>query len=108
MAWSRARMPVDTHSQPGVSSVSTGSLMTVRGATRASHTPPLTRVLSSNPDAVETMAISPTQVVVEGKAPGGSSLILWGNDGQSQVLDVVANIDIAGLRAVERNPPAVR
>lgn len=67
---------------------------------------PLTRVLSSNSDAVETMAISPTQVVVEGKAPGGSSLILWGNDGQSQVLDVVADIDIAGLRgAIQKTYP---
>lgn len=67
---------------------------------------PLSRVLSSNPDAVETMATSPTQVVVEGKAPGGSSLILWGRDGQSQVLDVVADIDIAGLRgAVQKTYP---
>ena len=37
---------------------------------------PLTRILSSNPAAVETMATSPTQVVVEGKAAGESSLIL--------------------------------
>jgi len=67
---------------------------------------PLIRVLSSNPDAVETMVISPTQVVVEGKAPGGSSLILWGDDGQSQVLDVVADIDIAGLRgAIQKAYP---
>jgi pilus assembly protein CpaC len=67
---------------------------------------PLSRVLSSNPDAVETMATSPTQVVVEGKAPGASSLILWGKDGQSQVLDVVADIDIAGLRnAVQKTYP---
>jgi pilus assembly protein CpaC len=67
---------------------------------------PLTRVLSSNSDVVETMAISPTQVVVEGKAPGGSSLILWSNDGESQVLDVVADIDIAGLRgAIQKTYP---
>jgi pilus assembly protein CpaC len=67
---------------------------------------PLSRVLSSNADAVETMATSPTQVVVEGKAPGASSLILWGKDGQSQVLDVVADIDIAGLRnAVQKTYP---
>jgi pilus assembly protein CpaC len=61
---------------------------------------PLTRVLSSNSEAVETMATSPTQVVVEGKAAGASSLVLWGKDGHSQVLDVVADIDIAGLRNV--------
>ena len=67
---------------------------------------PLARVLSSNSDAVETMATSPTQVVVEGKAAGASSLILWGKDGHSQVLDVVADIDISGLRgAVQKTYP---
>ena len=60
---------------------------------------PLTRVLSSNPVAVETLATSPTQVVVEGKAAGSSSLILWDNTGKSQMLDVVVDLDIAGLRA---------
>ncbi len=59
---------------------------------------PLTRVLSSNPAAVETMATSPTQVVIEGKAAGASSLILWDETGRSQVFDVVTDVDIAGLR----------
>lgn len=61
---------------------------------------PLTRVLSSNPTVVETMAASPTEIVVEGKAPGASSLILWDANGRSQVLDVVSDIDIAALRNV--------
>src|SRR5229473_5843387 len=67
---------------------------------------PLTRVLSSNPTAVETMATSPTQVVVEGKSAGGSSLILWDESGRSQVLDVAVDLDIAGLRgAIQRSYP---
>jgi pilus assembly protein CpaC len=67
---------------------------------------PLTRVLSSNPVAVEAMATSPTQVVVEGKAAGNSSLILWDTSGQSQVLDVAVDLDIAGLRtAIQRSYP---
>jgi len=61
---------------------------------------PLTRVLSSNPAAVETMATSPTQVVIEGKAAGASSLILWDESGRSQVFDVVTDVDIAGLKNV--------
>ena len=48
---------------------------------------PMTRVLSSNPTVVETLATSPTQVVVEGKAAGASSLILWDEAGRSQVLE---------------------
>jgi pilus assembly protein CpaC len=67
---------------------------------------PLTRVLSSNPAAVETMAISPTQVVIEGKAAGASSLILWDSSGRSQVFDVVTDVDIAGLRnAIQKTYP---
>src|SRR5258708_11942514 len=67
---------------------------------------PLTRVLSSNPAAVETLATSPTQVVVEGKAAGNSSLILWDETGRSQMLDVVVDLDVAGLRtAIEHAYP---
>ena len=70
---------------------------------------PLTRVLSSNPDAVETIATSPTQVIVEGKAAGASSLILWDASGQAQVMDVVTDVDVAGLRnAVQRAYPEER
>ena len=67
---------------------------------------PLTRVLSSNPTAVEALATSPTQVVVEGKAAGNSSLILWDASGRSQILDVAVDLDIAGLRsAIQRSYP---
>ncbi len=70
---------------------------------------PLSRVLSSNPAVVETMATSPTQVVVEGKAAGNSSLILWDASGRSQILDVAVDIDIAGLRnAIQRSYPGMR
>src|SRR5258708_31558866 len=67
---------------------------------------PLSRVLSSNPAVVETMATSPRQVVVEGKAAGNSSLILWDESGRSQILDVAVDLDIAGLRnAIQRSYP---
>jgi len=67
---------------------------------------PMTRVLSSNPAVVETLATSPTQVVVEGKAAGNGSLILWDQSGHSQMLDVVVDVDVTGLRtAIERAYP---
>ncbi|HZR33720.1 MAG TPA: pilus assembly protein N-terminal domain-containing protein [Terriglobales bacterium] len=67
---------------------------------------PMARVLSSNPAVVETLAISPNEVVIEGKAAGASTLILWDSAGRSQVLDVVVDIDIAGLRsAIQRSYP---
>jgi pilus assembly protein CpaC len=67
---------------------------------------PLTRVLSSNPAAIETMATSPTEVVLEGKAAGVSSVILWDSSGHSQVLDVEVDLDVSGLRtAIQRAYP---
>ena len=67
---------------------------------------PMTRVLSSNPTVVETLATSPTQVVVEGKSAGASSLILWDGAGHSQVLDVVVDLDVTALRgAIQRTYP---
>lgn len=64
---------------------------------------PVTRILSSNPAVIDTLATSPTQVVVEGKAPGSSSLILWDSGGRSQMLDVTVDVNIAMLRtAIEQ------
>ena len=59
---------------------------------------PMTRMLSSNTAVVETLDISPTQVVIEGKAPGASTLIFWDAAGRSQVLDVVVDVDVSALR----------
>lgn len=67
---------------------------------------PVTRVLSSNPAVIETLATSPTQVVVEGKAAGASSLILWDASGRSQMLDVTVDVNISSLRgAIEQTYP---
>lgn len=67
---------------------------------------PVTRILSSNPAVIDTLATSPTQVVIEGKAPGASSLILWDSGGHSQMLDVTVDVNISLLRtAIEQTYP---
>src|SRR5438067_5969603 len=67
---------------------------------------PVTRILSSNPTIIDTLATSPTQVVVEGKAAGSSSLILWDATGHSQMLDVTVDVNISRLRtALEQTYP---
>jgi len=60
----------------------------------------ITRVLASNDAVIQTVGTTPTQIVVEGRAPGTSSLILWDEGGHSQMLDVVVDVDVAGLRTV--------
>src|SRR5689334_22917266 len=67
---------------------------------------PVTRILSSNPQVIDTLATSPTQVVVEGKTAGSSSLILWDASGHSQMLDVTVDVNTATLRnAIEQTYP---
>jgi pilus assembly protein CpaC len=60
---------------------------------------PVTRILSSNPAVIDTLATSPIQIVVEGKAAGSSSLILWDAAGHSQMLDVTVDVNAASLRS---------
>src|SRR5258708_5728295 len=67
---------------------------------------PVTRILSSNPTIIDTLATSPTQIVVEGKSAGSSSLILWDATGHSQMLDVTVDVNISRLRtAIEETYP---
>jgi pilus assembly protein CpaC len=67
---------------------------------------PVTRILSSNPVVIDTLATSPTQVVVEGKAAGSSSLILWDATGHSQMLDVTVDVNVSLLRsAIQQTYP---
>ena len=70
---------------------------------------PVSRVLTSNPAVIDTVATSPSQVVVEGKAPGSSSLILWDSSGHSQILDVTVDVNISHLKkAIEQTFPGQR
>lgn len=59
----------------------------------------LKRVLVSNPAVIEAVPTTPTQVVVEGKLAGESSLIMWDESGNSRMLDVTVDQDVSGLRA---------
>ena len=58
----------------------------------------LRRIVVSNPDILDTSTISPTQLVVTAKGPGSSSLVLWDESNNARIVDVYADLDIAGLR----------
>ena len=55
------------------------------------------RVSLADPTIAEAVVVSPTQVVINGKVPGGVSLILWDESGQSQSFEVLVDIDVLGL-----------
>jgi pilus assembly protein CpaC len=58
----------------------------------------LRRVYVSNPAVLDSFTASPYQIVVTAKAAGVSSLILWNENGESQVYLVSSDIDVDGLR----------
>ncbi len=55
------------------------------------------RVSLADPSIADTLVVSPNQVLINGKAPGSVSLVLWDETGQSQSFDVFVDLDIRGL-----------
>jgi pilus assembly protein CpaC len=55
------------------------------------------RVSIADPTIAEALVVSPYQVVVNGKTPGGVSLLLWDDMDQSQAFEVSVDIDILSL-----------
>lgn len=55
------------------------------------------RVSLADPTIAEAVVISPRQVLVNGKAPGGVSLLLWDEADQSQPFDLLVDTDVLGL-----------
>ena len=56
------------------------------------------RVLTGNPAVIESVPISPRELVITAKQPGGSGLMLWDEAGQNRSLNVYADLDVAPLR----------
>ncbi len=55
------------------------------------------RISLADPNIAEAIVVSPTQVLVNGKMPGGVSLLLWDEADQSQAFEVSVDIDVLGL-----------
>src|SRR6202012_5361732 len=58
----------------------------------------LRKVYISNPAVVESTTTSPNQVVITAKAAGSSNIVFWDEEGRSRMLEVSADVDIAGFR----------
>ncbi|MGH9771434.1 MAG: type II and III secretion system protein family protein [Candidatus Acidiferrales bacterium] len=55
------------------------------------------RVSVADPSIIDAVVVTPYQVLVNGKAPGGVSLLLWDDSNQSQAFEVSVDIDILSL-----------
>jgi len=64
------------------------------------HTPSrVKRILTGNPNVIESVVTSPAELVITAKTPGSSSLMLWDEAGRSRYLDVYSDLDVSSLRA---------
>jgi len=55
------------------------------------------RISVADPTIVDALAVSPNQILINGKSPGAVSLVLWDETGQSQEFDVNVDLDVRGL-----------
>jgi pilus assembly protein CpaC len=55
------------------------------------------RLSIADPNVADAIIISPTQIMINGKAPGGVSLVLWNDADQAQPLELLVDLDILGL-----------
>ena len=55
------------------------------------------RVSIADPNIADAIVISPYQVLLNGKTPGGVSLVIWDESDQSQTFEIFVDQDILGL-----------
>ena len=64
------------------------------------------RILTGNPAVIESVMTATNEVVLTAKQTGGSSLVLWEENGQSRMMDIFADLDVTSLRnALEQTYP---
>jgi pilus assembly protein CpaC len=63
----------------------------------------ITRVSLANPDICDAVVVSPTEILLNGKTAGATSLVIWGQSGQMQTFDVYVDLDVLDLTGDIRN-----
>jgi len=89
----RAQTPVPPAApQAGPSRDSSNDLSVIVGKSAlVDFTNPIVRVAVASGDIAEATAVSPTEVMVNGKAPGSTSLIVWERDGERQFFNIAVH-----------------
>ncbi len=61
------------------------------------------RVSLANPNICDAIVVSPTEILLNGKMPGATSLVIWGQSGQMQTFDIYVDLDVLSLSSDIRN-----
>lgn len=69
----------------------------------------ISRISVADPTIVDTLVVTPIQILLNAKSPGVTSLVIWDETGQSQTFDVYVDLDVtemtAKIRQVVPNEP---
>jgi pilus assembly protein CpaC len=57
----------------------------------------IVRVSIADPAVLDALVVTSSQILINGKVPGASSLVIWDETGQSQTFDVFVDLDVAEL-----------
>jgi pilus assembly protein CpaC len=55
------------------------------------------RISVADPAIADVLVVSPTQILVNGKSPGVTSLVIWDETGQCQTFDAYVDMDVAEM-----------
>ena len=89
--WAQEQTPA-TPAPAGVSKDSSNDLsVTVGKSALVDFTKPIVRVAVALGDIAEATAVSPTEVMVNGRTPGNTSLIVWEQGGERQFFNVTVH-----------------
>ena len=104
-AWLRAMEPAKSQ-QPAVKTASTGidgKLIATVGKSLIIDSPlKIEKIAVANGDLVEAVAINPQEVLINGKAAGETSLIVWQQGGTRLVYDLTIRVSPLKLEAVRQ------
>jgi pilus assembly protein CpaC len=92
--------PAPESSQPVDSAIANGSSLHLLVGRSLIITSPtrIKRVSLADPALAEAEVVSPYEVMLDGKAPGGVSLVIWDEFDRSRQFDVSVDIDVVTLR----------
>src|SRR5215469_11662680 len=102
-AWSvPAQQPVAEAQQTGTSqpASSVETLHVLSGRSLVITSPArIKRVSVADPAVLDAIAVNPNQLLLNGKAPGAASLVIWDETGQSQTFDAYVDLDVTALKS---------
>jgi len=81
-----------------VSSARVPMTLTIGRSVMLDRSADVTRISISNPDVVDAVAVTTREILINGKAPGLSSLVVWSKNGERTMYAVTVDRDLEPIR----------